>query len=53
VRTLVDTPDAPGGMHEFAIDHHGDDGARLRAGVYFYRIHSVGGTTSGHFLLMR
>ena len=53
VRTLVDTPDAPGGMHEFAIDNHGDDGARLRAGVYFYRIHSVAGTTSGHFLLMR
>ena len=53
VRTLLEEAGAPAGLHVIAFDGRGDDGARLRSGLYFYRIRSADGLRSGRFVIAR
>ena len=53
VRTLLEEAGAPTGLHVIAFDGRGDDGARLRSGLYFYRIRSADGLRSGRFVIAR
>jgi hypothetical protein len=53
VRRLMDERDAPAGMHFVTIRRTGDDGGRLGAGVYFYRIEAEEGVKTGRFVMLR
>ena len=53
VRTLADDSNVPAGLHHFDIDGRGNDGQRLGAGVYFYRIVAVEGTRANRFVIVR
>ena len=53
VRTLMETPYLPGGMHEVEMDGHGDRGEWLSSGIYFYRVQSPDGTLVGRFSIMK
>jgi hypothetical protein len=52
VRTVVDDSQAAAGLHVLPLDDHGDGGARLESGIYFYRIRSADGLEMGRFLIM-
>lgn len=52
VRRLFESGDVPPGRHVVAIDA-GSDSARLDDGIYFYRIRSDAGETSGRFIVRR
>jgi len=52
VRRLLDGA-LPAGPHTLALDGRGDDGASLHSGVYFYRVRSSEGTSSGRFVIMK
>jgi hypothetical protein len=53
VRRLLDDADAPTGEHLLAVDGRGGQGERLRAGMYFYRIRAMEGTSGGRFVIAR
>jgi hypothetical protein len=53
VRTLVDTPSLQAGKHEIVVDGHGSAGERLGAGVYFFRIEAVDGSSSGRIVMLK
>lgn len=53
VRRLLDRIEAPAGVHRVRFDATDDEGSRLRAGVYFYRIEAHEGSVTGRFLLLR
>jgi hypothetical protein len=53
VRVLDDEPFAPAGERVLEIDGHDQTGARLSAGVYFYRILSTAGRWGGRFAMTR
>ena len=53
VRSLADDFDAPAGIHRFMFDGRGNDGQRLGAGVYFYRIVAAEGVRTSRFVLLR
>ena len=52
VRMVVGDAQAPAGLHIVPLDDHGDNGARLDSGIYFYRIRSADGLEQGPFLIM-
>ena len=52
VRTLSEGSTLEPGRHVFAIDGRDDRGARLPAGVYFYRIEAAEGVRSGSFVIV-
>jgi hypothetical protein len=53
VRSLADDSEAPAGMHRFEFDGRGNDGQRLGAGVYFYRIIAAEGVRTSRFVILR
>ncbi len=53
VRTVLDKVWAPAGSHVVPLDGRRDDGAPLRAGVYYFRIRSVEGARFGRFAIIR
>jgi PKD repeat protein len=52
-RTLVDEPGAGAGSHDVSIDGLDDRGVRLASGVYFFRIESADGSTTGRFSILK
>ena len=44
---------AGAGVHAVAFDGRGDDGGRLRDGIYYYRVESPDGTRSGRIVVMQ
>ena len=44
---------AGAGVHAVAFDGRGDDGGRLRDGIYYYRVESPDGTRSGRIVVMK
>jgi hypothetical protein len=53
VRRLDDESDASAGMHTLTIDGTRDDGQRMRAGMYFYRIVADEGRLTGRFVMLK
>jgi len=53
VRTLRAGGQAAGGDQRFALDLRGDDGRRLKAGIYFIRVQCADGPLSSRLLLLR
>ena len=52
VRTLADDSNLAPGRHVFAVDGRDDRGARLPAGVYYYRVEASEGVRSGSFVIV-
>jgi PKD repeat protein len=53
VRTLMSQSDAPAGLYELPVIRLGDDGRRLGAGVYFWRVAGREGTKTGRFVMLQ
>ena len=53
VRRLIDDQEAPPGRQVLRISASGDDGKRMAAGVYFYRIVAREGVKTGRFVMLR
>jgi len=53
VRTLMETARLPAGEHKVRIDGRGLQGDVLPSGVYFYRIDSPDGASTGHFAVLK
>lgn len=53
VRTLLESRMLPAGEHAIAIDGRGAGGEVLPSGVYFFRLESADGVTSGRFTIMK
>ena len=53
LRELLSESFAAAGEHAIRIDGRGRDGAPLASGVYFYRIESGTGATTGRFAILR
>ncbi|TMQ56084.1 MAG: PKD domain-containing protein [Candidatus Eisenbacteria bacterium] len=53
VRELVNYVDVPGGVHELRFDGRDNNGHRLGAGIYFYRIDAREGVRLGRFVMLR
>ncbi|HET9252512.1 MAG TPA: Ig-like domain-containing protein [Candidatus Eisenbacteria bacterium] len=53
VRTLANSEHRDAGTHAFPLDGGSDDGARLKSGVYFYKVISVEGERSGRLIVAR
>jgi hypothetical protein len=53
VRRVLDEASAPAGGHEVAIDGRDGAGRPLGSGVYFYRIDTPEGETSGRFTILK
>ncbi len=51
VRTLADEAFADAGPHHLEVDGRDATGARLPAGIYFYRVNSADGRTTGRFVI--
>ena len=52
VRTLSEGSTLSAGRHVFAVDGRDDRGARLPAGMYFYRVEASEGVRSGSFAIV-
>jgi hypothetical protein len=52
VRELLSEPLAAVGPRSVRLDGRREDGARLEAGVYFYRVRSADGERSGKFVVL-
>jgi hypothetical protein len=52
VRNVYDEREAPAGVYELPIGRVGQDGIRLSAGVYFWRVAAREGVKSGRFVLL-
>lgn len=53
IRTLIDVPIAPSGVKHVRIGGPAAPGDRLASGVYFYRIETADGTTTGRFAVLK
>jgi len=53
VRTLLEAPLLPAGAREVVIDGRGQRGEVLVSGVYFYRVDSPDGASTGHFAVLK
>ena len=53
VRTVARGQTFEAGDHEFALDGRDDRGAVLATGVYFYKVESSDGMTSGRFAVAK
>ena len=51
VRTLADEAFAEAGPHHLEVDGCDSHGARLPAGIYFYRVRSADGPSTGRFVI--
>ena len=51
VRTLAHQEFAGAGRHQIDVDGRDGQGARLPAGIYFYRVHSADGRSTGRFVI--
>jgi PKD repeat protein len=52
IRRLMDEKEAPAGLYELPIGRTSQDGIRLGAGVYFWRIQSREATKAGRFVML-
>lgn len=52
-RSLMSESDAPAGLYELPITRVADDGRRLGAGVYFWRVQGREGTKTGRFVMLQ
>ena len=52
VRQVMDEREAAAGVYELAIGRSGEGGARLGAGVYFWRVVAAEGTRNGRFVVL-
>jgi hypothetical protein len=53
VRTLLDDPGAPAGVHELTLDAKDDRGRALASGLYFYGIRALEGASHGRIVIVR
>jgi hypothetical protein len=53
VRTLLEAPLLEAGAHEVRIDGRGERGRPLASGVYFYRIETPDGATTGRIAILK
>ena len=53
VRTVVDAASMPAGRHELFLDGRNNRGGALSSGVYFYRLESVDGSSTGRLTINR
>jgi PKD repeat protein len=53
VRAVLDEPNAPAGLHQVPVDGRDERGQMLAAGVYFYRIRALEGSSGGRFVVVR
>ena len=52
VRTLFEDADAPAGPHQVVFARRSSEGARLSAGVYFWRVEAREGNASGRLVVL-
>jgi hypothetical protein len=52
VRRLAGDPAAAAGRQFVTFDGHGDDGRRLRGGVYYYQVRAPGAVTRGRLVIV-
>jgi hypothetical protein len=54
LRTLLELPEAPAGPQHVVIGAESSPGAaRLGSGVYFYRVETADGATTGRFAVLK
>jgi parallel beta-helix repeat protein len=53
VRDVARETNASAGAHRYDVDGRAGDGGGLAAGVYFYRIEALEGSSSGRFVVLR
>jgi len=53
VRTVIAAEQFPAGVYQVSIDGRGEHGTALASGVYFYRIETPDGITSGRFVVAK
>ena len=53
VRELLARPNAAAGYHSIVLDGHDRSGHRLAAGVYFYKVDTPDGSTTGRVVLLK
>jgi hypothetical protein len=53
VRTVLDEPNAPAGLHIATVNGGDRRGRTLPSGLYFYRIRALEGTSSGRIVIVR
>jgi len=53
IRTLRDAPTLPVGSHHVTIDARGVRGPSLASGIYFYRVETPEGGSSGRFVVLK
>jgi hypothetical protein len=53
VRTLMDVPALPAGVHELSVDGRGAEGEALASGLYFYRVETAEGVEFGRLTVLR
>jgi flagellar hook assembly protein FlgD len=52
VRKLMDEASLAAGLHEVATDGRDAAGRRLSSGIYFYRVETAEGSSSGRFAVL-
>jgi hypothetical protein len=53
VRTVIAAEQLPVGVHRIDIDGRDQRGATLASGVYFYRVETPGGASTGRFVVLK
>ena len=53
VRTVIDAERLPAGVHQIVIDGRDERGADLASGVYFYRVETPDGASTGRFVVLK
>jgi len=53
VRTLLDANDLAPGSRSIRFDGRSNDGLRIPSGIYFYRVHTLDGTLTHRFAILR
>jgi len=53
VRTVVNAERFPTGVHRITIDGRDERGAELASGVYFYRVETPEGASTGRFVVLK
>jgi len=53
VRTVIAAEQFPAGVHQISIDGRDERGVALASGVYFYRVETSGGASTGRFVVLK
>jgi hypothetical protein len=53
VRTVIDGEQFPAGIHQVIIDGRDERGTELASGVYFYRLETPEGASTGRFVVLK